>query len=97
MLPVVTGIIATVIMGLIGAYVSLSLSATNRRLDENESAIKEHTDKCEQIPKGELVLRLTAIREEQQNMRSTLHWFGDCLQIIGTKDGVRLPSRPEIK
>lgn len=92
-----TGFVFVILMSLIGAYVKLTNGAINRRLDENERDIKTHVDKCEEVPKGELLLRLNTISEEQQNMRSTMHWFGDCIQVIGVKDGANLPPRPNIR
>lgn len=92
-----TGFVFVILMSLIGAYVKLTNGAINRRLDENERDIKAHADKCEEVPKGELLLRLNGISDEQVQMRNTMHWFGDCIQVIGVKDGVMLPPRPIVR
>lgn len=57
----------------------------------------KHIEECHErrIETGKMEEKLVKLEAESSHSRSTLHWVGDCLMIIGTKMNAELPPRPE--
>lgn len=64
-----------------------------KRLDEHLKSCGDH-NRSNDISYAVNQERLNSLTWEIKQIRTTHHWFGDCLQVLGTKLDVRLPQRP---
>ena len=82
----------TVGLFVIGVFISLISWLSRKRME----AYDKHLEECREraVVVGRMDERLHSVEYNVTGLRTSMHWVGNCIVIVGAKLDVKLPDRP---